>query len=538
MKYFIMLFTLLTSTLPATAQKPPVISNELNGIIDHRIEEAYRKADTIFFNQGKPSSVVRGNNYKIVFDKDFNAMATKLPPTEMYKIRSEKEKVRLLAILPDGSRLESNRENPQSPNLYNGKALENIYLNTDGKRKLVWKGQILANESYLETLLSPDGKTFIWRGMAGPTRSLSLTTGEVKIMEVTGIEYGPFSDSWVASNNYLFLFGKTLAKPVTYSLKMIDIHSGLQTSAVQLKEYFTPSLIGNYIYTLSPDDYILHRFAVHTGKLTDSTRVYAAPANMPYAYGRGRTGRYNYIPVHEDKILLYPTASLDQYFVFKDYGTAPLYNPSLLLYNVVSRQVEKVWPDIMKGAPEKTANYAAYRHKDVSEPVQSIAASTTIPKSEPAPAAIPMTIRTTCPNNTQNERVFPIGTFKSGDFRTDYIVVGYDCANNKIVCLQRDWTEPKNTFFKTDANIGFYSVKLVSLKLDEVMIKGNKQGQVKICPVCTGTGIVQQEVVRARGGKWEDYSSTIKVYTPYHEIARWKERAKCPACDHTGYRMK
>ena len=288
-------------------------------------------------------------------------------------------------------------------------------------------------------------------------------------------------------------------------------------------------------FALSPDDYILHRFAINTGKLSDSKRVYVAPANMPSAYKRGNPIGYGYIPVHEDKIILYPTTKLTNYFI----DGANSYNPSMLLFNIVTRRVEKVWPNIMKGAPDKSTNYAAYRHKDVAEPehIHAVAESKPAPKVETP--VIPITIQNTCPANTQNERIFPIGRFKMGDFNADYIVVGYDCPNNKIVCLYREWTDAKNTFFKTDANIGFYKVTLVSLKRDELMTKGNKEERpVEICPVCTGTGIVRQDVVRARGGKWEDYSSTIKVYTPYHEIFRWTERAKCPACDHQGYRLK
>jgi hypothetical protein len=116
----------------------------------------------------------------------------------------------------------------------------------------------------------------------------------------------------------------------------------------------------------------------------------------------------------------------------------------------------------------------------------------------------------------------------------DYIVIGYDCNNNKVICLKRKYTEGRKTTFKTDANTGFYSVELVAMSVQEILPHYKRQENVRVCPVCTGSGVISQDVVHARGGSWEQVNFNISVYTPYREIARWTERAKCPKCSHTG----
>ncbi len=116
----------------------------------------------------------------------------------------------------------------------------------------------------------------------------------------------------------------------------------------------------------------------------------------------------------------------------------------------------------------------------------------------------------------------------------DFIVIGFDAPTAHYIVLQREFVDARNTFFKTDDNIAFYNVSKKTMKGYDLDRMSEVYGKVDVCPACTGSGVVKEDVVHTRGGKWEQVGFNIEVYTPAHVIASWKERAICPKCNHTG----
>ena len=217
------------------------------------------------------------------------------------------------------------------------------------------------------------------------------------------------------------------------------------------------------------------------------------------------------------------------------------FTPKELVFIYIGTTYNKISGKVEEGAYNSmtTGHYPCFIPDPVAKDnllaywAQRVEKSSTSRYVPPKPVATP---EHPCPGS-QNSKIFPRGTWQTSG-NTDFIVIGYECSTDKIICLKRNYTEGRNTFFKTDANIGFYNVEIVHLTTQELVSKSPRSEKVNICNVCTGTGIVREEVIHGRGGKWQDISSVISVYTPYHEIARWTERAKCPKCNHRGVLTK
>jgi hypothetical protein len=133
---------------------------------------------------------------------------------------------------------------------------------------------------------------------------------------------------------------------------------------------------------------------------------------------------------------------------------------------------------------------------------------------------------------------FPIGTpleTKSINNYKTAIVTGFNCNTGKYKIANRSWTPPSKTFFKTDANIGYFLLSVREISDGELDTDYRSTGGLHaVCDKCNGTGIVPLKVTKTAGGSWEQVNFNIHVYTPERVIATWEERAVCNKCNNKG----
>lgn len=433
-----------------------------------------------------------------------------------------------LAVMDDSEVLATNcswwKEDKKSASSF--RRAKNLYrINAaTGSKSVVRKGQL--TDKLGLCFLTPDNSTLILIG--DEVSAVSLRSGTRTVLPQYKPAPVPESGSrtdWAVGNTHFVQIQYHSLTNETH-IQFFSLATGAPGVSATLRGWCRPQVLtGAVFYAIDNDSGIIHRIRPIDGAAFQTERTWRLPpASLPIS----ADGRYSYGVLAGEKALIFPTSKWD------DYNTRT-YNPAAIRYDLAAGTVERIWPQVISNSRVVPPFYATYkpsapllaqgeRHK-----WESINQDTRTPEARRA-------------DNLKGQRYKPGAFFKRQGTLTekpaDFIVLAFDAGTAQYTVLKREFIPARSSFFKTDDNIAFYSVEKKTLDGATLQVLEEVYGGVLVCPVCTGSGIVQEEVVHQRGGSWEQMSFNISVYTPAHVIASWKERAVCPKCSGKGVLAK
>ncbi len=496
----IVLLCLSLISITAYGQSNIQVSDELNGIIISHIEQVKVATDgkNLTFMQWS-SRNEPAPDFLIAFGENGKAAASVIA-SETPSYTGTKEY--LLATLTDGTTLVSNTAKSKEFSGYsNPLKLENIYLSNGGKKRLLWKGEVSPLDHKFKSIITPNEKIFIWYNTEKDTRMLSLEDGNVKTLApgITALDIIYSNNKWKVTNEYLLACIKTAHVGLPYSFLLISLKTGLVVDEKRSANYFQLGLVSDsLVYTLNTEKGDVYRYNFSQGSLMQTGSFNVNLGNLPVAYS-SHGAPYNFAPLPGNKLLIYPTSPLRAYL-------PGIYNPAMLLYNLDANKLEKVWPNIMKGAEDKNANYIAFKPKII----------TSQPTPEPEKK---LNSDERCANNKQNQK-WAIGTsFKKEKQKS--IIIFFECYDGSYTVADMTWNKIGKYWQTSTFEVGENSL------LDRYGNSTNKK--FGLCRLCNATGVLNKKKIYTRESRVVLLNFTDYVRTPTYELHTW-EKETCDVC--------
>lgn len=132
-------------------------------------------------------------------------------------------------------------------------------------------------------------------------------------------------------------------------------------------------------------------------------------------------------------------------------------------------------------------------------------------------------------------------SWKPGQFFSDEngqvssVLLKVDPAKKKYLLLVRTWYPKAEPYYLTAEEWGHYILKEVWFD-EKAMTRARPMVEkFRACNQCGGESCQYVEGGRARGGHWEQVSSTLQVYTPRRIPISYTKVVCCPGCGGTGW---
>lgn len=393
------------------------------------------------------------------------------------------------------------------------KSFKNLYIGdpATGQKQLIYTGKLVQDVKGSFWNITPDGSQFVlWQYETFTLTCIDLKTGERKDFNLRDANLDlRYLFKTISDNDAVFAYNKDS----TISYVWVNLRSGKMTPPRVLPEQSSLQFVGEEAWT----------YNVKNGMWTilkrqgDSIAIRRTLPMDRYAMGLPATGHYQFVVMKGEKVIGFPTSA------WNSYGR-DMSKVAVVSYDLRKRSVEKMHYEVF-------ANY--YSSDGAANPVASSVSSQPAATNNPTPVSADCAQKIKALPNPIGSKFTVSGSLTENWY--EIVITGYDCGTNQYIAARRKFTDAKKSFFKTDANISFYTVERVTYPLSTSFSTLQRDHTLyEICSMCSGASIVNEEVVHTRGGKWEQVNFNIEVYVPLHVIASWKERAECPQCNHTG----
>ncbi|MBX3168747.1 MAG: hypothetical protein KF760_15135 [Candidatus Eremiobacteraeota bacterium] len=115
------------------------------------------------------------------------------------------------------------------------------------------------------------------------------------------------------------------------------------------------------------------------------------------------------------------------------------------------------------------------------------------------------------------------------------VLLKVDPAKKKYLMLTRTWYPKAEPYYLTAEEWGHYILK--EIWFDEAGMERTRPmtDKFRACKDCGGEACQYVEGGRARGGHWEQVSSTLQIYTPRRIPISYTKTVCCPGCGGTGW---